>query len=114
MQGMPDNFGAEILMAALIECPSCGGLRHETSAACPHCAAAGFTKRRFKRLALAVALGSTTTACFTATVEYGPPPVCTPPDCVMDASVDAGDGGDAAIVDDGGDDAGDQDGGDGG
>ena len=93
----------------LIECAACGGLRRATTAPCPHCAAAGPSARRLRRLALALALGGTACGGTPAkkaplVVEYGPA-MCDPPGCVSqmpDASVDAGDCGE-------GDDAGNPD-----
>ena len=97
-------------MGRLVDCPSCGSLRHPTETACPHCSAAGFSRRSLRQLALVLAVGSATTSCLA--VKYGPAPVCTPPECSpeqFDASAaDGGDGGDGGTPDD----AGEPDGGD--
>src|SRR5947199_61392 len=95
-------------MAQLVDCPSCGALRHVTRASCPHCDNSGFSGKAIHRLLLAAALGSAT-SCWVATVKYGPALCFDDPDaadgsiasCIRTAP-DAG-GGDGGDLPDGGD-----------
>ncbi len=93
-------------MARLIDCPSCGALRHASRTRCPHCDATPFTRRdtRAALLALAVTSAGGPTACSSpATVEQDAgieqdASVDQDGSIVTDASVDQ----DASVEEDGG------------
>jgi hypothetical protein len=56
-------------MARLVDCPSCGALRHATGSPCPHCDARGFSGQQLRRVLMSLAAGAAAFA--TVCCKYG-------------------------------------------